>query len=198
MLSLAACAAVLGGCAALPTAGTGGAMPARAAIDRFTLSARFSLRHEERSYAGLLAWRHLPGSDELMLASPLGQGLAEVRSEAGSARLIASDGTTRQAADVSTLLHEALGFPLPVAQLADWLLGRIDPQRGRVTSDALGRPVRAVLEGWQVGYEYPDEDPQALPQGLRIEGADGFDLRLRIDDWGVAERGSAGTGGGDE
>jgi len=63
VLSLAACSVVLGGCAALPTAGTGGAMPARAAIDRFTLSARFSLRHEERSYAGLLAWRHLPGSD---------------------------------------------------------------------------------------------------------------------------------------
>ena len=184
---LAALGAVfwLAGCAALPEGAV--ALP-REAVRDYSIDARFTLRYDAKQYAGRLGWSHAKDHDELLLSSPFGQGMAEIVRDADGVRLTAADGQIHRAATAEALTREVLGYPLPVDDLADWLLGR--GAGSRVERDPQGRPQRMWQGGWRIDYEYDNEDPQALPAQLAIE-RDGeregiFALRLRVEEWRTA------------
>jgi outer membrane lipoprotein LolB len=195
----------LSACSGLTPHADGKSAPGRDALRSFALDGRFALRHEDKSYSGRLSWRHAEAkegsdrnedsdnSDEILLASPLGQGLAEIVSNAGGARLTTSDGRSYAGENAEVLTQRVLGYPLPLGKLADWVRGR--RHRGAaggpvasLEADAIARPLRLREDGWRIDYEYDSDDPQALPGRLFIErtGEGGFDLRLRIDEWGPA------------
>ncbi len=176
----------LAACGGLPKAAGNNSGAGRDTPDAFALEARFSLRHEDRSYSGHLSWQHAGGSDEILLASPLGQGLAAIRANAGGATMTAGDGKSYSAETAELLTRQVLGYPLPLGNLADWVRGR-----GRINApdavDASGRPLQLLEDGWRIGYEYDSDDPQALPGRVSVERAGAFDLRLRIDEWNSPE-----------
>lgn len=177
----AACAALLfAGCAVQPAVPGGGTTVARDRLDAFAIEGRFSLRHEDKNYSGRLSWRHQGINDEVLLASPFGQGIAQITTGDDGARLVTNEGKTYTAATSEQLTRQVLGYPLPLARLADWV-------RGRATvafeTDARGRPLRLRDEAWRIDYEYDGDDVQALPSRLVAQRADGVELRLRIDEW---------------
>lgn len=200
---------LLSGCASL--SGPDVLSPARERLAAFVLEGRFSLRQGEQSYAGRLTWQHAGAENVVLLASPFGQGLAEIVTDARGARLTASDGKVYAAADSSALTAQVLGYPLPIDRLVDWLRARETGAADAVERDALGRPVRLRENGWDIAYDYPEPgaDPVAdaavAPQRLIAIGAAGrsgmagdapVELRLRIDRWTVlpsATRLSTGT-----
>ena len=177
--------ALLGACAAVPSSpGNVAATVAatrRDALDDFSLEGRFSLRHEEQNYSGRLSWRHSGADNELLLASPFGQGLAQLTTSERGAQLTMSDGQVYAAADSELLTRQVLGYPLPLAQLTDWVRGR--GARGDFELDGSGRPLRLRYDDWRIDYEYDSDDPQALPGRLVARRDDGLELRLRIDEW---------------
>lgn len=172
----------LSACGGLQTAAGTQPPPRRDSLHDFSLAGRFSLRHEGQSYIGQIQWRHDDNSDELLLSSPLGQGLAEIVSNAGGARLTDKDGSVHEAASADELLQSVVGYPLPLDKLTDWLRGR-QAAGDQLTVDALGRPLRVQHRGWRIAYEYDDDDPQALPGRVFVELDSVLELRLRIDDW---------------
>lgn len=186
-----ACLAVLGaillvGCATPLVAPRDAAGPARDTLDAFAIEGRFTLRQPQTSYSGRLSWRHAGATaaggegDEVLLASPFGQGIAQISASAAGAQLVTSDGKVYAASDSEQLTRDVLGYPLPLAQLADWLRGR---GGGDFTRDAAGRPLRLLNADWRIDYEYDSDDAQALPARLFAQRADGVELRLRIDEW---------------
>jgi outer membrane lipoprotein LolB len=177
---------LLGGCANLPSAPS--TAPPRDALLAFTLEARFSLRHEDKSYSGRLSWRHAGMNNELLLSSPFGQGMAEIVTSASGARLTSSDGRVYEAEDAETLTRQVLGYPLPLDQLTDWVRGW-GAATGISERDALGRPLRLRHEDWLIDYGYASDDPQAPPDRIFAERAGGFALRLRIDEWNIPSPG---------
>lgn len=181
-LALLASTLGLGACTALwPPVGVPVSLQ-RDTLAAFAVAGRFSLRYEGKSYVGRLTWRHDGDRNELVLSSPLGQGMAEIVGDADGARLTRSDGSTRRADSTDELLQSVLGYPLPLNSLADWLRGR-HPGSGNLTVDKLGRPLRWLHEDWRVDYQYDGDDPRALPGGLFVERESGLQLRLRIDEW---------------
>jgi outer membrane lipoprotein LolB len=172
---------LLAGCAAMspPTTPTS---PARDALEAFQLEGRFSLRQDEQNHSGRLSWRHTARDDQLLLASPFGQGLAEIAAAPGQARLALSDGRVFAAADVPSLTESVLGYRLPLALLTGWIRGRAAGSEA-IERDALGRPLRLRHEDWNVEYAYDGDDPEALPASLFAERIGAFELRLRIDEW---------------
>lgn len=176
-------ALLLTACASVPVSGS---LPSRQGLRDFEVAGRFSLRVQTpgeagRSASGRLSWLHRQQRDHVLLASPLGQGVAElVLGE--RAELILADGQRRVADDADALLAAATGYALPVSRLADWLLGEPGPD-GRLTRDAQGRPLRLLAAGWQIDYAYADEDADALPIRLLIERAGELELRLRLETW---------------
>lgn len=179
-------AIVLAGCAAPALLPPDAAAPARDTLDAFAIEGRFTLRQQQTSYSGRLSWRHAGDAaaggegDEILLASPFGQGIAQISASAAGAQLVTSDGKVYAASDSEQLTRDVLGYPLPLVQLADWLRGR---GPGDFTRDAAGRPLRLLSADWRIDYEYDSDDAQALPARLFAQRADGAELRLRIDEW---------------
>lgn len=169
----------LGGCATAPEIPT--ALPSAASLDAFALEGRFSLYQDTRGYSGRLSWTHTPAASEVLLSSPLGQGVAEIAVDAGGARLKTGDGKVYAAPDVDTLTRDVLGYALPLAQLADWVRGRADG--GEVVRDVLGRITQLRHGDWRVSYGYRGDEAGAPPIRLDAQRLGEFELRLFIDEW---------------
>ena len=178
---LAAC--LLAACASRPPA----ALPDRPAIDEFDLEARFALRvtppgQPSQSSTGRLTWEHRRESDRILLANPLGYGIAEIESSPTQCRLKTADGKIRESSDPDALMEEVTGQRLPVRQMPAWLLGRASGG-GQISDDARQRPSNLREAGWSIDYAYDDDAPGTPPARLTLKRGDEIELRLRIEEW---------------
>jgi outer membrane lipoprotein LolB len=158
MRALWLAALLLAGCAQLETAPSGQAV--------FELSARLAARQGSESFTGNLAWRHGEASDELLITTPLGQGVARIVRDASGVLLTTAEPKEYRGADAESISEQALGYRLPLQGLADAVQGRS----------------AAALEqrGWKV--EIQARDAQQRPTRLRLTYP-GVDLRLAISEW---------------
>jgi outer membrane lipoprotein LolB len=174
---------LLTACAALPPVPP----PARDHLADFTLEARFVLRlnppgGEPQSAGGRLSWEHRANRDYILIANPLGVGIAEIDATPALSRLKTADGAVREADDADSLMAAATGERLPVAQLPAWLLGRSGPA-GVLERDAQQRPLSLIEAGWRIDYAYDDFAADALPARITLRRAEVVELRLRIETW---------------
>ncbi|BAO31080.1 outer membrane lipoprotein LolB [Sulfuritalea hydrogenivorans] len=131
---------------------------------------RISLRQGERRDHLRFRWEHAPGSDVVLLMSPLGQGLAELTHDKDGARLKQPNQATITADTLPQLAQRVLGAPLPLEAMADWLRG-----------------ARAELSGEVDGWRVVISDTSAFRQRrlLRVLEAhrEDVDFKLVVDDW---------------
>jgi outer membrane lipoprotein LolB len=172
---------VLAGCAGISSRPPD-LWPLRHELEDFLLEGRFSLRQDSEYHAGRLTWRHWADGDELLLASPFGQGLARIVAEKGMATLMTADGRRFSATDVASLTEQALAYRLPLERLTDWVRARV-PEADVLARDAQGRLLRLRVDGWRIEYAYGSDEAQALPASILARRDGGFELRLRIDEW---------------
>jgi outer membrane lipoprotein LolB len=173
---LAGALLLLAGCAA-----PGFLLPAHDV--EFDLSGRIAVRYRDDAGSGNIAWRHAARSDELLLTSPLGQGIARITRNGEEVVLTMQDGREHKAADAEALTEQVLGFRLPIVGLADWVRGRPAqapaPAPTRQQADAEGRLSELEQAGWRIEYqEYKDR----LPARMRLSYP-GLELRLAISEW---------------
>ncbi len=173
---------LLAGCATAP-----GRQPERDRINDFALEARFALRVTQperpaQSSGGRLSWEHRGDRDLLLLANPIGIGMAEIDMRPGRSTLRLASGEVRESDDPANLIEEVTGQRLPVGQLARWLLGRA-AAFGRVTHDEFGRPARLDEAGWRIDYSYDLATTSATPARLTLSDGQGIELKLRIEEW---------------
>lgn len=149
----------------------------------WTLQGRIGIQSSEQSVSGQVLWQHRDEIDEILVTSPLGQGVARiVRSPAGVA-LDLPNQPTRRAPDADTLTREALGYVLPVAGLTWWVQARPDPgDPFEATRDAVGRLAQLRQNGWVIDYlQYADDMP-THPRKLAVS-REGLEIRLVADSW---------------
>lgn len=154
---------LLAGCAtSLPSA----QRPPVTEISVFSFTGRIAVRQGETRHYVNIDWRHTADSDEILLNTPLGQGLAELARDTTGAHLTLADQRHFTAQDWGTLSAEVFGFRLPLEASARWLLG-----------------TAANTEGWRVTIvERESATPHALPTIIELEREDIF-VRLKIDEW---------------
>jgi len=186
MRSLAAAlclALVLGGCAStppVPPLDMGVPLPAN-----WTLQGRIGIQSGEQSLSGTLQWQHRAETDELLMTSPLGQGVARIVRNADGVTLEIPNQPLRHASDAETLTREALGYGLPVSGLMWWVQGRPGPDRTfEATHDAAGRLAQLKQDGWVIDYLQFAPDAPARPRKL-VVARDGLEIRLVADSWQV-------------
>jgi outer membrane lipoprotein LolB len=150
---------LLAGCAA-----PGYLLPAQDV--QFELSGRIAVRYRDDAGSGNISWRHAASTDELLLTSPLGQGIARITRNGEEIALLMQDGKEHKASDAEALTEQVLGFRVPLAGLADWVRGRPAPE--------------LEARGWKV--EYQGYDAERRPTRLRITYP-GIELRLAISEW---------------
>ncbi|WP_442783823.1 lipoprotein insertase outer membrane protein LolB [Collimonas fungivorans] len=130
LLAAALAIVALSGCSTLPqssntaSVASGAARQYHQAID---VSGRLSIRYQqdgkEQAVHGSFTWAQGKQETVITLLSPLGQTLATINIAADQATLKQSGQPARSASDVDALTVQALGWPLPVAGLRDWLQG---------------------------------------------------------------------------
>jgi len=150
----------------------------------FELKGRIAVHYGHDASSGNIAWRHAAHDDEMLITSPLGQGVARIVRHGNAVVLTASDGRVYRAHDAETLTEKVLGFRVPLEGLADWVRGREAPGPGKETRDASGRLVGLLQNGWRIEFLAYGEDG-ALPSRLRLTYP-GIDLRLAIGEWRLA------------
>jgi len=79
----------------------------------FDLAGRLAARYGEESFTGNIAWRHAKDFDEMLITTPLGQGVARIMREGDQVTLTTAEPREYHAADVESLTQQVLGFRLP-------------------------------------------------------------------------------------
>jgi outer membrane lipoprotein LolB len=175
-----AAAAVLAGCALLAPA-----PPPAPPAPAFELIGRVAVTYEGRAFTSGVRWQHTAERDELWLMTPAGQALAHIVGDAGGALYTGADRSEYRAADIASLIRRALGWQMPVTQLAWWVQGELAPGAviQAVERDAHGRISVLAQEGWRIAYAYESGDaPDGRLRRLELAG-EGHEIRLVIDAW---------------
>lgn len=145
------------------------ARPPAGTITGFSLTGRLSIRQEDKSYQAGIQWQHSPGHDTILLTGPLGQGLAELESDAAGARLTTADQKTTTASNADELARAMLGFDLPLSALPSWALGQ-----------------QQTVAEWQATVLRRESDTDnALPVLLEMKRGEDLTVRLKIDEWQI-------------
>lgn len=163
---------LVAGCAQLET---------RAPDDQvFELTGRLAARQGQEAFTGNLSWRHAGSVDELLVTSPLGQGVARIVRKDDAVVLTTAEPREYRAPDVESLTEQALGFRLPLKGLADWVRARPTADTpAKVEKGPDGRVASIEQRGWRIEYlEYAGERPSRLRLAYP-----GIDLRLAISEW---------------
>lgn len=146
----------------------------------FELSGRFAVSYRGEANTGNLAWRHGADAEELLITSPLGQGVARIAREGREVVLTTPEPREYRATDAEALTEQVLGFRLPLAGLADWVRARPAPGASQSRRDAEGRLAELEQAGWKI--QYLEYDAGRRPSRLRMTYP-GVDLRLAITEW---------------
>jgi len=180
-IAAALLALVVGGCAALPPAPPAVLEPPYQA--NWTLMGRIGVQSGEQSLSGQIHWQHRVESDEVLMTSPLGQGVARIVRDAEGVVLEVPNQPPRRAPDAESLTREALGYALPVAGLTWWVQGRPDPGSAfESTQDASGRIAQLRQNGWVIDYLQYAAD--ARPRRIVVTREE-LQIRLVADSWQI-------------
>lgn len=154
-------------------------------LEAFHLEGRISIKTESQSFSGGIDWSHRGLDDEILLSTPLGQGVAELRATAGGVTLTDNEGRQYQAADAEALLREHLGFQLPMRGLLHWLDARPRPDSPfTLEADAEGRVGALLQDGWRIDYgRYSRQNDRWLPGRLFGQHGETLEFRLVVDSW---------------
>jgi outer membrane lipoprotein LolB len=146
----------------------------------FELSGRIAARDGDEAFTGNLLWRHASGGDEMMINTPMGQGVARIVRDGEAVVLTTAEPRQYRAVDVESLTERVLGFRLPLLGLADWVRGRPMPGKPARTEHAAEGRLRALeQDGWSVEYlEYAGGRPSRLKLNYQ-----GIELRLAVSQW---------------
>lgn len=194
-----ALSALLAGCAAITPSTAPPTPPAAQATRPYfqaidmagRLSVQYARGGADESVHGSFSWSQSPQRTGVTLLSPLGQTLAVIDVQPGSATLTQSGQPPRVATDADALAQAALGWPLPVAGLRDWLQGFvIDPQGKRRAVPPEAGATAATPDGWHITYgAWEPDGGSTAPRPRRIDlarhtvEAGLVKLRIVIDNW---------------
>ena len=136
-------------------------------LDAFSFEGRIAVRQGEQRHYANISWQHAARHDNILVTTPLGQGVARLSRDDDRARMITADRQEVAAADWEALAERVLGARLPLNDMPRWLTGR---------------PPDAAT-GWRVEYlDYQSEAADALPTLIELKHED-IEVRLKIDDW---------------
>jgi outer membrane lipoprotein LolB len=178
------------GCASPPVHHVG-PLPERAYNESIDIGGRFSVQFQHadkpESWSGSFSWTQSPQLTTVTLQSPFGQTLATIVVDRNSATLTQSGKPPRRAVNVDALVQDALGWPLPIANLRDWLQGyAFDAKSERITATPqLTEPI-ATRDGWRLRYVSWQDDNEIgardVPKRIDMERttAEAGDVQMRL------------------
>ena len=192
---------LLSGCAAfaprqaaqpLEAPGQAAATAQRRFHDTIDIGGRLSLRYDQngadQTLDGKFTWNQASGLTRITLLTPFGQTLATIDVTPQLSTLQQGGQRARSEPNVDALVAGALGWPLPVAGLRDWLQGFATSEHGlrHVASETASGDAAYVktADGWLIHYPtWENARPRRIDLQRLTSQAGNVSLRIVIDQW---------------
>jgi outer membrane lipoprotein LolB len=154
------------------------------AIEQWGFSGKLSLDDGEQGGSGSLRWSTGPASTMLDFRGALGRGAWQLLITPAEAVLTEADGNVYAAPGVEGLVHDRIGWVVPVDALAWWVRGLEAP--GDVDAaelDAEGRLLRLEQLDWEIEFSrYRAFSGESLPARLEAR-RDAYRVKLAVGRW---------------
>jgi outer membrane lipoprotein LolB len=187
-------ALVLGGCTSLPPVTLNNPESRQKWIERseqlnrlstWRYSGRIALQVADEGWNANLLWSQYEGVYEIELRGPFGAGAVSILGSPWGVLVRNGDEPPELGESAQMLLHQKLGWLLPIEALEHWVLGAPDPAAdSSIDVDPEGRAVRLSQFGWTVEYKsyLPAAPGYELPRKIFARN-ENVGLRLVIDQW---------------
>lgn len=153
-------------------------------IKAFSLKGRLGVITQQQGFSGGIDWQHQLSTDNIDVFSPLGGKVANIAKSPSGVTLTDQKSRSISAQDAESLTEMTLGFRLPLAGLADWVLGK--PTASKIeasTWDGKGRLLTLKQDGWDIGYEnYTETNSVDLPNKIVLK-SEKVNLKLLVEKW---------------
>lgn len=195
-LTFTFCSLLLSGCATVtPPGNVEQSTNQRTYQDNLNLDGRLSVQYQkneqDEAIHASFTWKQSKDISTITILSPLGQILATIDVKPGIATLTQSGQAPRSAADVDTLAEQALGWPLPISGLRNWLQGFATDTNNRAFIATATNMKVLTRDGWYIQYMSWEEDnqtpAQARPKRIDLTRlttqAGKVSIRIVLDKW---------------
>lgn len=124
-----------------------------AAHPSWSVNGRLALSDGERGGSLSMRWRADGARHDVMLSSGLGGKRWRLSMTPTGSRLEGSDIDVLIGPDPDALIERAVGWPVPVVFLVDWLRGIPGPAAGSAQYAGDGTLARLRWQGWEIEYD---------------------------------------------
>jgi len=155
------------------------------ALTDWEITGRSVIAQKSEGWNVGLLWQEFDGMFLVKLQGPFGQGGAVLKGDKDNVVLILDDGRRMSSSNAEQLIKEALGIPLPLNALRDWVRGI--PHAGQefetIQFDQRGRIVSLQQQGWQIDYKrYIPFGDYSMPGKIFIHKGEQR-LKIIVSDW---------------
>jgi outer membrane lipoprotein LolB len=184
----------LSACSTFPTAQLHGSEQVRPYQEHLQLAGRLSVQYQKNDKPqfvnGSFEWKQDGAQLQIRLLSPLGQTIADIQSSPAGASLQQAEQPLKQAPHIDQLISAELGWPLPVADMQDWLQGFVRNQAGQREMLAAKDLQIATPDGWNIRYvSWQENSQQAYPKRIDLqrynEQFGQIQVRITLDEWTI-------------
>lgn len=155
----------------------------------FSLIGRISAKTNKDGFSGGIRWQHKNHFHNLLLLSPIGQVIAQIKQDNQGIQLTTSDQQIFYAESIEDLTEQVFGWKLPIAGLEYWVIGKTNPQMvAEIDIDRDDKVVAIRQDGWEITYlAYFSHSPQkpadkSFPRIIELNYPN-LKLKLVIDSW---------------
>lgn len=156
-------------------------------ISSWTLTGRLGIKSPNEANSMSFKWQHDVNNKLLLLYGTFGNSYAKLSQSNNQATLELSDNRVYQSDNVEELLHNVLGYPLPVDHLEYWVRGLPFPgEKSELTYDALGYLKSIIYKQWIITFNkyqhFNSFDNISLPGKIKVTNGE-VTLRLSLRKW---------------
>lgn len=157
-------------------------------LAHWTLTAHIGVSNGRDGGSGDLTWQQNGDAFHFSVRAPVTGKTWTLSGDAGHAVLEGVDPRPDEDVDAQRLLHDRLGWDVPLADLRAWVRGlRASGSPASVQYDEANLPAVIEQDGWKVEYRdwFADRNPP-LPRKVFASRGDAR-VRMAIENWNVDE-----------
>ncbi|MBY0572844.1 MAG: lipoprotein insertase outer membrane protein LolB [Undibacterium sp.] len=151
------------------------------------LSVQYTQNEKEENLHGSFEWLQNPKELAIVLSSPLGQTIANIKQDKNGASLEQAKKEIITAPDIAQLLNENLGWAIPVNELKLWLQGFDLTADGKKIAIPVQDDLQLKSQGWQLRFVSWYREGAAHPKRIDLNHTHPqlgeVKIRIVIDPW---------------
>lgn len=154
---------------------------------RWNLSGKLAISNDADGGSGKLLWRESPDYTRMDFHGTLGRGAWRLEADSKGARLELADGSAYEDRTVDQLVHQQVGWEIPVESLSWWVRGMTAPGAPEeLWFDERGNLVRLNQNGWAIEFgNYRTFGGFEMPVRVTAKQAD-WKVKLVVRRWELA------------